>query len=89
MNKNYRMDNFVKGKAAVRVEREDIEAFLKECDERHLHWNSGQNSLGARKTLYDKLSDEYDILKKKYEEGGPLIRKVVSEIPIVWVEGSQ
>lgn len=41
-----------------------------------------QNSL-------DKLSDEYDILKKKYEEGGPLIRRVVSEIPIVWVEGRQ
>lgn len=41
-----------------------------------------QNSL-------DKLSDEYDVLKKKYEEGGPLIRKVVSEIPIVWVAGSQ
>lgn len=41
-----------------------------------------QNSL-------DKLSNEYDILKKKYEEGDPLIRKVVSEIPIVWVEGSQ
>lgn len=41
-----------------------------------------QNSL-------DKLSDEYDILKKKYEEGGPLVRRVVSEIPIVWVAGSQ
>lgn len=41
-----------------------------------------QNSL-------NKLSDEYDILKKKYEEGGPLVRKVVSEIPIIWVEGSQ
>lgn len=41
-----------------------------------------QNSL-------DKLSDEYDVLKKKYEEGGPLIRKVVSEVPIVWIEGRQ
>lgn len=48
-----------------------------------------QNSLGVSKTMYDKLSNEYDVLKKKYEEGGPLIRKVVSEIPIVWVEGSQ
>lgn len=44
MNKNYRMDNFVKGKAAVRVEREDIEAFLKDCDERHLLWNSGRKA---------------------------------------------
>lgn len=41
-----------------------------------------QNSL-------DKLSDEYDILKKKYEEGGPLIRRVVSEVPIVWLQASQ
>lgn len=44
MNKNYRMDNFVKGNAAVRVEREDIDAFLKDCDERHLRWNSGQKA---------------------------------------------
>ncbi len=48
-----------------------------------------QNSLGVSKTMYDNLSNEYDILKKKYEEGGPLIRKVVSEIPIVWFGASQ
>lgn len=48
-----------------------------------------QNSLDDRIDLYDKLADEYNILKKKYEEGGPLIRKVVSEIPIVWLEGRQ
>lgn len=40
MNKNYRMDNFVKGDAAFHVEKEDIEAFLKECDECYLHWRS-------------------------------------------------
>lgn len=44
MNKNYRMDNFVKGEAAFRVDREDIEAFLKDCDERHLRWNSCQKA---------------------------------------------
>lgn len=44
MNKNYRMDNFVKGEAAVRVDREDIEAFLKECDECHLHWRGGRKA---------------------------------------------
>lgn len=44
MNKNYRMDNFVKGKAAFHVEMEDIEAFLKDCDECHLHWNGGQKA---------------------------------------------
>lgn len=38
------MDNFVEGGAAFRVERGDIEAFLKECDERHLHWTSGQKA---------------------------------------------
>lgn len=44
MNKNYRMDNFVKGDAAFHVEREDIEAFLKDCDECHLHWNCKQKA---------------------------------------------
>ncbi len=44
MNKNYRMDNFVKGNAAFRVEREDIEAFLKDCDECNLHWNGTQKA---------------------------------------------
>lgn len=44
MNKNYRMDNFVKGEAAFRVERGDIVAFLKECDERHLHWRGGRKA---------------------------------------------
>lgn len=49
-------------------------------------------SCANNKTLQnnlDKLSDEYGVLKKKYEEGGPLIHNVVSEIPIVWVKGSQ
>ena len=44
MNKNYRMDNFIKGEAAFRVERGDIEAFLKDCDERHLRWNGAQKA---------------------------------------------
>lgn len=44
MNKNYRMDNFVKGDAAFRVKREDSEAFLKECDECHLHWRGGRKA---------------------------------------------
>lgn len=44
MNKNYRMDNFVKGEAAFRVDRGDIEAFLKDCDECHLRWNGAQKA---------------------------------------------
>lgn len=44
MNKNYRMDNFVKGEAAFRVKREDIEAFLKECDEYDLSWRDGKKA---------------------------------------------
>lgn len=44
MNKNYRMDNFVKGEAAFRVEREDIEEFLKDCDGYNLRWNSNQKA---------------------------------------------
>lgn len=54
--------------------------------------NSLSVSYANNKTLQnnlDKLSDEYNVLKKKYEEGGPLIRKVVSEIPIVWLKASQ
>lgn len=44
MNKNYRMNNFVKGEAAFRVDREDIETFLKECDVYNLHWRSGDKA---------------------------------------------
>ena len=61
MNKNYRMDNFVKGDAAFRVERGDIEAFLKDCDERHLRWGSGQKA-----SKYTPFLNNYDLIYVKF-----------------------
>lgn len=62
MNKNYRMDNFVKGNAAFCVEREDIVAFLKECDAYNLRWLSGQKASEFNPfcdcTVYIELTDE-------------------------------
>lgn len=62
--------------------KEEIDEISNSLSVSYANNKSLQNNL-------DKLSDEYDVLKKKYEEGGPLIRRVVSEIPIVWFTGSQ
>lgn len=81
MNKNYRMDNFVKGDAAFRVEREDIEAFLKECDEHHLHWNSGQKA-----SKYTPFLNDYDLIYVKFINESLMYTTNLSDInlPIIY-----
>lgn len=81
MNENHRMDNFVKGEAAFRVKKEDIEAFLKDCDERHLHWDSGQKA-----SKYTPFLNDYNLIYVKFTNESLMYTTNLSNInlPIIY-----
>lgn len=76
--------------ACVLVEMHVKEAAAKKESDRLTAENKAlRNTIDIQKSEFDKITENYNDLQKKYTEDGPLIRHVSSHVPIVWLKASQ